>query len=75
MTYQVMLKHDPEEGYAVWCPGLPGCWSQGETEQQALENIRAAIHDYVLAQAEMQRDADTSIRSVDVDIDLGRRVA
>ena len=32
-----------EEGYAVWCPGLPGCWSQGATESKALENIKDAI--------------------------------
>jgi predicted RNase H-like HicB family nuclease len=46
MFYRVMLKHT-EEGYAVWCPMLPGCWSQGETEQKALENIKDAIQGYV----------------------------
>lgn len=38
MRYKVKLKQS-EEGYAIWCPGLPGCWSQGETEEEALENI------------------------------------
>ena len=34
MQYDVkLLKSD--EGYAVWCPALPGCWSQGKTEQEA----------------------------------------
>jgi predicted RNase H-like HicB family nuclease len=36
-----------EEGYAVWVPGLPGCWSQGSTEEEALENISEAIQDYL----------------------------
>jgi predicted RNase H-like HicB family nuclease len=36
-----------EEGYAVWCPGLPGCWSQGATEEEALENIKDAIKTYL----------------------------
>jgi predicted RNase H-like HicB family nuclease len=36
-----------EEGFAVWCPGLPGCWSQGETEEEALENIKDAIKTYL----------------------------
>jgi predicted RNase H-like HicB family nuclease len=46
MTYDVkLLKTD--EGYAVWCPGLPGCWSQGATEPEALENIRDAISEYL----------------------------
>jgi predicted RNase H-like HicB family nuclease len=38
-----------EEGYSVWCPGLPGCWSQGETEPEALENIQSAIEEYLAA--------------------------
>ena len=36
MRYKVNIKKT-EEGYAVWCPGLPGCWSQGQTEEEALE--------------------------------------
>jgi predicted RNase H-like HicB family nuclease len=31
-----------EEGYSVWCPGLPGCCSQGLTETEALDNIKDA---------------------------------
>jgi predicted RNase H-like HicB family nuclease len=46
MRYKVNL-HESEEGYAVWVPGLPGCWSQGETEEEALENIKDAIQAYI----------------------------
>ena len=46
MTYKVLLK-EAEDGYSVSCPGLPGCWSQGETEQEALDNIRDAIKEYL----------------------------
>jgi predicted RNase H-like HicB family nuclease len=46
MKYKVRLENT-EEGYAVWCPGLPGCWSQGETEEEALENIKDAIKTYL----------------------------
>lgn len=45
-TYTVSLKKT-EEGYAVWCPGLPGCWSQGATEAEAPDNIREAIREYI----------------------------
>ena len=38
---------ESEEGFAVSCPGLPGCWSQGATEEEALENIRDAIPEYL----------------------------
>jgi len=46
MRYQVNIKKT-EEGYAVWVPGLPGCWSQGLTEEEVLENISEAIQDYL----------------------------
>jgi len=46
MEYKVMLEKT-EEGYAVWCPGLPGCWSQGATEEEALENVKDAIKTYL----------------------------
>jgi predicted RNase H-like HicB family nuclease len=38
---------DSEEGFSVWVPGLPGCASQGQTEQEALENIQDAIREYL----------------------------
>ena len=46
MKYRVILKPS-EEGYAVSVPGLPGCHSQGATEQEALENIADAIREYL----------------------------
>jgi predicted RNase H-like HicB family nuclease len=42
-----------EEGYSVSCPELPGCWSQGATEAEALSNIQIAIQEYVDAAEEM----------------------
>ena len=47
-TYKVLLR-ESKEGFAVSCPGLPGCWSQGATEAEALENIRSAIQEYLEA--------------------------
>ena len=46
LDYPVILKKS-EEGYAVGCPALPGCWSQGETEEEVLQNIRIAIQEYL----------------------------
>jgi len=46
MKYRIAL-HKSEEGYSVSVPGLPGCWSQGSTEQEAVENIRDAIREYL----------------------------
>jgi predicted RNase H-like HicB family nuclease len=63
MTYRVVLQQS-EEGYAVSCPGLPGCWSQGETEAEALENIRLAIRDYLAAVEELTQDEETRLVEV-----------
>jgi predicted RNase H-like HicB family nuclease len=48
MKYQVVLRKS-KEGYSVSCQGLPGCWSQGQTEQEALDNFRDAIREYLAA--------------------------
>ncbi|MEK8035288.1 MAG: type II toxin-antitoxin system HicB family antitoxin [candidate division NC10 bacterium] len=64
MKYRVKLEQT-DEGYSVWCPGLPGCCSQGDTDAEALENIKGAIATYVATAAEMNADAPP--RSVEVD--------
>ena len=46
MKYKVSIKKS-DEGYSIWVPGLPGCWSQGQTEKEALENIKDAIKLYL----------------------------
>lgn len=63
MKYTVKLEQT-DEGYAVWCPGLPGCWSQGSTEEEALENIKDAIESYLATIDELTKDQET--RQVEV---------
>jgi predicted RNase H-like HicB family nuclease len=63
MKYRVVL-HASDEGFAVSVPGLPGCWSQGATEREALENIRDAIREYLAAVEDEAKDQD--IREVEV---------
>ena len=63
MKYTIALQKS-DEGYSVSVPGLPGCWSQGATEQEALENIRDAIHEYLAARDELLKGA--VVREVEV---------
>jgi predicted RNase H-like HicB family nuclease len=63
MRYKIaLLKTD--EGYSVSVPGLPGCWSQGSTEEEALQNIQDAIQEYLAARDELLEGA--VIREVEV---------
>ncbi len=64
-TYRAVL-HKSEEGFSVSCPGLPGCWSQGAAEEEALANIRTAIREYVEAAEELARDEDGKMVEVAV---------
>jgi len=45
--YQVVFQEETEGGFSVWVPDLPGCASQGETLEEALENIKEAIELYL----------------------------
>jgi predicted RNase H-like HicB family nuclease len=63
MKYKIVL-NKTDESYSVSCPGLPGCWSQGATEAEAIENIKDAIQEYLAAIYESVKDTD--VREVEV---------
>jgi predicted RNase H-like HicB family nuclease len=63
MRYKVVLQHS-EEGVAASVPGLPGCWSQGADEKEALDNIRSAIQEYLAVVSAETEGAD--VREVEV---------
>ena len=63
MKYPVALM-PTEEGYSVSCPGLPGCWSQGATEDEALANIQDAIREYV--EVAKQLAGQQNLREVEI---------
>ena len=46
MRYRIAVHHS-DEGFSVSVPGLPGCWSQGATDAEAVENIKDAIREYL----------------------------
>jgi len=58
MKHRVTLV-ESSEGWAVWCDDLAGCCSQGATREEALQNIREAIAEYLAAKtAEIRGDDD-----------------
>jgi predicted RNase H-like HicB family nuclease len=65
MRYKVVLEPS-DEGFAVSVPGLPGCHSQGETEQDALNNICDALREYLEVVDELSRMH--IVREVEVEV-------
>ena len=47
MKFKVILEPSDEGGYTVYVPALPGCISEGDTTEEALENIREAMELYL----------------------------
>jgi len=63
MRYRIAL-HQSDEGFSVSVPGLPGCWSQGSSESEAVENIKDAIREYLSVVDEQLRGEE--VREVEV---------
>lgn len=63
MRYKILLTRS-DEGFSVAVPGLPGCHSQGATEEEAVSNIKSAIADYLSVLAELSEGGD--VREVEV---------
>lgn len=69
LRYTVILEGQPEGGYHVFCPALPGCHSEGENLEEALANIKEAIEVYVeslMAHGEEIPREDLLIKSMDI---------
>jgi predicted RNase H-like HicB family nuclease len=65
MKYKVTI-HRTDEGISVSVPSLPGCWSEGDTEEEALANIEDAIREYMAALEDRFRNAE--MREVEVQV-------
>jgi len=66
MNYKVIIEPDMESGgYVVYCPTLRGCVSEGETIDEALENIKKAMKGYLLVlEEELAKKKDVTIYEV-----------
>ena len=78
MKFKVVL-YETDEGFAVGCPSLPGCWSQGKTRDEALESIQIGIREFMeVIYDELVRDVakdlaendDLSVSLADVEVDI-----
>ena len=65
MKFKVVL-YPSDEGIAICAPSLPGCWSQGDTTAEALENIAVAIREYLESEIETAEGAE--VREIEVSV-------
>jgi predicted RNase H-like HicB family nuclease len=69
--YTIVLEREPDGGYHVFCPTLPGCHSQGDSLDEAVANAREAVALYMeslIAHGEPLPIEDILIKPIDVDV-------
>ncbi len=69
LSYKVVLEPAEEGGYTVYVPSLPGCVSEGDTYEEALQNIREAIEGWIQVSQEFGDEippSDVIIETVQV---------
>jgi predicted RNase H-like HicB family nuclease len=65
MKYKIAI-HRTDEGISASVPALPGCWSEGDTEDEAIANIQDAIREYLAALED--RFPGAEVREVEVQV-------
>lgn len=68
-SYTIILEREDDGGYHAFCPALPGCHSQGDTYDEAVENIKDAVKLYIeslLAHGEKAPEDDITIKPLKV---------
>jgi predicted RNase H-like HicB family nuclease len=65
-NYAIVIHEEPEGGFWAEVPALPGCYSQGETVPELLENVREAIAGVVEVLREQGRQPESNIRILDI---------
>ena len=64
--YAVVIHEDAEGGFWAEVPALPGCYSQGETINELMENVREAITGVLEVMKEQGRRPEPNIQILDV---------
>ncbi len=71
LTYTVVFEQEPDGGYVVSIPALPGCVSQGDTREEALANIREAAELYTEHFRELGEALPREIATASIEINVG----
>lgn len=69
MKYRIIVEQDEDGMFVAECPNLPGCISQGKTRREALDNMKDAIHGYLLSLKKHNEPIPPSIEEDVVEVD------
>ncbi|MCH8260430.1 MAG: type II toxin-antitoxin system HicB family antitoxin [Planctomycetes bacterium] len=72
MKFRVVIEQDEDGKFIASCPTLPGCWSQGDTRDEAKRNITDAIKGYLESLEEHGDPIPPPINEEIIDIDIGK---
>ena len=75
MKFRVIIEQDEDGNFAASCPALPGCWSQGETRDEARRNITDAIQGYLESLKKHGDPIPPPISEDVIDVDFDEKVA
>lgn len=62
LQYNAVFQQEEDGGYSVWVPSLPGCTSQGDTFEEATENIKEALGLYLQDDTKSKYPDETGLR-------------
>lgn len=68
MKFLVVIERDEDGMYIVECPSVPGCVSQGKTEEEAIENIKEAIKACLEVRAEQGMPLTINVKEIEIEI-------
>lgn len=68
MKFQIIIYQDEDGMFITECPSIPGCVSQGKTEEEAETNIREAIKECLEVRAEKNMPLTVSVRQIEVHV-------
>jgi len=68
MKFLVVVERDEDGMYIVECPSVPGCVSQGKTEEEAIENIKEAIKACLEVRAEQGMPLTINVKEIEIAI-------
>ncbi len=72
MKFRVVIEQDEDGKFVASCPTLPGCWTQGDTRDEAKRNIAEAIKGYLESLEEHGDPIPPPVNEEIIDIDIGK---